>query len=314
MVEKLRSLGKKVDVVSKTHTASARVSGVTLDHWVRRHVLHGTCNADVLFLEEYTQSDVNLLTALNRVSHIQFLLAGDPNQFGSCYNSFRGQVVPDGKLESSRFLHRICGGKCLRLTECRRSDVELFNFYSTLVLGGLRFVTELGQVIQEARELFTYPGLCENNFCLSHRTRMRLNRELCLALKPAGAILLRCQQVKGQALAQNPCIWLWVGMHLLGATQSAKKGIRNGLLYRVVAIDLEGEQATLEHGDFRQALSFKEVTAYLRISFARTYASIQGDEVTGSLRLHDTKSKFFTRKHLYVGLSRARDASKVSVL
>ena len=47
IVEQLRSLGKRVDIISKTHTASRRAgNGVTADHWVRKHVLHGCCSAD----------------------------------------------------------------------------------------------------------------------------------------------------------------------------------------------------------------------------------------------------------------------------
>jgi hypothetical protein len=100
---------------------------------------------------------------------------------------------------------------------------------------------------------------------------------------------------------------------LLGATQSRKKGIRNGLFYRVDAIDLESECVSLDREDVKYHLTFKDVAAFLRPSFTRTYASIQGDEVAGSLKLWDTTSKFFTMKHLYVGLSRARDSTKVCV-
>jgi hypothetical protein len=41
IVERLLCAGKRVDVISKTHTASMRAGGVTVDHWVRRHILHG---------------------------------------------------------------------------------------------------------------------------------------------------------------------------------------------------------------------------------------------------------------------------------
>ena len=43
LVELLRAQGKKVDVISKTHSASSRAGGCTADHWVRRHVIHGAC-------------------------------------------------------------------------------------------------------------------------------------------------------------------------------------------------------------------------------------------------------------------------------
>jgi hypothetical protein len=41
IVERLRRDGTRVDVISKTHTASRRAGGSTADHWVRRHTLCG---------------------------------------------------------------------------------------------------------------------------------------------------------------------------------------------------------------------------------------------------------------------------------
>ena len=47
LVELLRAQGKTVDVISKTHSASARAGGVTADHWVRKHVINGACTGGV---------------------------------------------------------------------------------------------------------------------------------------------------------------------------------------------------------------------------------------------------------------------------
>jgi hypothetical protein len=55
IVERLRHMGKKVDVMSKTHTASQRAGGVTADHWVRRHILNGTAICDYLWIDEVSQ-------------------------------------------------------------------------------------------------------------------------------------------------------------------------------------------------------------------------------------------------------------------
>ena len=49
------------------------------------------------------------------------------------------------------------------------------------------------------------------------------------------------------------------------------------------------------------------------LSFAQTYASCQGTDFEGKLRLHDTTHKFFTRRHLFVGLSRATESGAVDV-
>ena len=68
-----------------------------------------------------------------------------------------------------------------------------------------------------------------------------------------------------------------------------------------------------EGGSETLSLSFGQVATLLRLTFARTYASVQGQEFSESLALHDTRSKHFTRTHLYVALSRAKHADQIAV-
>ena len=42
-------------------------------------------------------------------------------------------------------------------------------------------------------------------------------------------------------------------------------------------------------------------------------ASCQETDFEGTLRLHDTTHKFFTRRHLFVGLSQAKSSAAVDV-
>lgn len=57
-------------------------------------------------------------------------------------------------------------------------------------------------------------------------------------------------------------------------------------------------------------LTFEQVKLWLRLSYAQTYASVQGSEFTAHLRLHDTTHHFFTLKHLFVGLSRKSEGGE----
>ena len=43
------------------------------------------------------------------------------------------------------------------------------------------------------------------------------------------------------------------------------------------------------------------------------YALCQGTEFDGTLRLHDTTHRFFKRRHLFVGLLRAKSSAAVGV-
>ena len=64
IVERLRSLGKKVVCISKTHVASSRINGITADLYVRRSILAGTPSLDVLFVDEIGQLDISLWSQL----------------------------------------------------------------------------------------------------------------------------------------------------------------------------------------------------------------------------------------------------------
>ncbi len=99
---------------------------------------------------------------------------------------------------------------------------------------------------------------------------------------------------------------LWPGLQLLGCGGLVK----NQVLYRIQKI--EGEELWLE--GLQKPLSFAQAKSSLRLSFAQTYASVQGTEYSEPLRLHDCGHKFFTRKHLFVGLSRSRSGALVSLV
>ena len=104
---------------------------------------------------------------------------------------------------------------------------------------------------------------------------------------------------------------IWPGIQLLGAVPTKRKGIRNGCLYTVAEVGGDTVRIQELAG---VTLTFDQVKSWLRLSYAQTYASVQGSEFTAQLRLHDTTHHFFTIRHLFVGLSRARAAKDVCVV
>jgi hypothetical protein len=311
LIEQLKALGKKVDIIAKTHTASARAGGVTADHYVRRAILHGACTVDVIWVEEVSQIECSLWAQLNKVNK-QWILSGDFNQFPPVFDSWRGCEVSEGYLERSAMFYRMAGGNKLTMRTCRRADQFLFDFYGSLIKGGCRFHLPLADVIEEARMLFHFEGVARNNLCISHVQRRRINKEVNLALKPSGAILIRAKAEKGQLNAAQP-MYIWEGIQLLGCTSAVKKGIRNNVLYEVTKIGDESIWVKGECSDEELRLSFSQVAALCRLPFARTYASVQGTEFSDELRLHDVSNRHFTMRHLFVAISRARDRSKIDI-
>ena len=120
-------------------------------------------------------------------------------------------------------------------------------------------------------------------------------------------------EIGGRVLRGNSAqtMLIWPGIQLLGAVPTERKGIRNGCLYTVSEINMSNVHVQELPG---VTLTFDQVKSWLRLSYAQTYASVQGSEFTSQLRLHDTTHHFFTQRHLFVGLSRARAAKDVSVV
>ena len=163
---------------------------------------------------------------------------------------------------------------------------------------------DLNEILKQAKGIFKFEGIARHNLVLSHQRRMKLNREIAIQIKPPGAIMIRCKSHKGQTM-QSQTMWIWEGCELLGA---GTHKVKNGIMYKLEAI--EDEHVLFTTGE---RLTFQEVARDLRMSFAQTYMSCQGSEFHDSLKLWDCDSKFFTLKHLYVGMSRSRDSAKVAI-
>ena len=126
-------------------------------------------------------------------------------------------------------------------------------------------------------------------------------------LAPAEAVRL---EIAGRAARGNAAqtMLIWPGIVLIGCVAASRCGIQNGVLYKVV--DVNDEKVWLQ-GDV--ILTHDQAKKWLRLSYAQTYASCQESEFDGPLMLHDCSHKFFSRKHLFVGLSRAKLAAEVGL-
>ena len=303
LVERLRAAGKRVDVISKTHAASRRANGKTADHWVRKYVLCGGVYCDVLWIDEISQVDAGLLLQLSKLTYrkMQFVLSGDFNQFPPIGSCFRGAAVSDDAFETSRLLHTMAQGNKVLLTECRRSSTMLFDFYSSLIPGQSRYETPMAEVLRCAKTLFTYDGTRRWNLVVSHRRRQMINAHM--NHEEAQQYLEHVTKV-GDML-------LWPGQQLFGAVSKTKRNIQNACLYTIDKIVPEESLVFLTGTE--RPFTFDEIKTWTKLSYAQTYASCQGSEYSGSLCLHDTKHTHFSRRHLFVGLSRAKEGTQIRI-
>ena len=172
---------------------------------------------------------------------------------------------------------------------------------TSLIYGGARFEQPLGAVLAAARARFCLQGPAQYNLCISHRKRIQLNREANERERRAHPAVL----VRAGTNARAQDMWVWPGLRLLGC--AGHRLIRNGVLYEVEAV---GDDS-ITVGEGRR--TFQQAVTSLRLAYAQTYASCQGTEFSGSVALFDTTNRHFSRRHLFVALSRARKAEDICV-
>jgi hypothetical protein len=258
--------------------------------------LNGAATADVLWIDECYQLETNLWSQLNKLSGRQFILSGDPNQFSALWDNWRGVPVKEDAFQQSNLLLRLCGCNRMTLTRCMRSEVGLFSFYASLIRGGSRFLMPMPSVLLEARATFCRQGPAEHNLCISHRKRHQINKEA----NERERLLHPAVFVKGEQ-----SMWVWPGLVLFGSSGGRKT--RNGVPYVIESV---GDDHVVAGG---VKIQFQHLASTMRLPWAQTFASCQGTEFEGSLAIHDSDNKHFTRRHLFVALSRAKRAEDVCV-
>ena len=308
IVAALRSEGRRVDVVAKTHAACQNFGAgcVTADHFVRKYLRNGRCPSAALVVEEFSQISTYLWADLAKapLTGAAAILVGDHAQLGAVCDTWAGSPVT-ASLERSDLFHELAAGHRVTLTENRRSDGALFDFYTSLRAGA---PTErpLAEALVDARTRF--PVSEEEpryTLCLSHAARRAVNWARCLQEKPGAAVLFEAPDaIRGDAPEDK---WLWAGAQVIGAGGKAKKG----LLYSVKEVSNDG--CVLSGGGDEARLTADQTVKCVRLSYAITYAACQGLTLPGRVRLIETESPHFGVRHLYVGASRATSASLLEV-
>ena len=196
----------------------------------------------------------------------------------------------------------------LTLTENKRSDPPLFDWFASLIPGGFRFGTDLEDILKEASAAFPRePGRPDYTLCISHRRRMSVNRADNLAKKPADAVLIKAVESKPGDLNVPQDMWCFPGQQLIGCCRGRAE-VANGCFYTVEFVD--ASHLTLE-GDIK--LSHSMASRCLRLTHALTMASCQGLTLPGRMRIVETANPHFTLKHLFVALSRATAFNLVEI-
>ena len=108
-------------------------------------------------------------------------------------------------------------------------------------------------------------------------------------------------------------MFLYEGLLLIGHLQERKCHVINGGFYSVVSAASDQCVVTCVATGRTLTLATPFVARHLRLAFAITMASAQGSTLKGRIRIYSRHPRF-TRRHLFVCLSRATSAELLEVV
>ena len=236
------------------------------------------------------------------------LLSGDENQLPALFDQFCGSEIEPGSWHNSRLLWEMAQGNHLKLTVCHRSDVFLFDFYSSLIRPGFRYSLGMETIVAHCLETFPPKGEKHlHNICISHRRRIRLNSDLNKHYKQNATWINVVPDNYTHNAGQS--FWLHVGLSMIACVQNSTK-LKNNLRYTVQGYDDENIQLLAQTGD-NITVSMDVAKKHLRLGYCTTLASCQVREFN-ELSIFDLKSPKMTRTMLYVALSRCTDSKHLA--
>ena len=329
--EELEEKGETVKVISLTHVAARNVNGQTAHSFAHRFIQHGRYKG-YLLIDEISMMCLPLLAALETLSlsGCRIICFGDWDQLPPINNTWRGNAVTPKLFKDSRLMKVWCESTMFVLTRCRRSDQEHFNWYTSIPRMTLQGAKE------EARERLPPNGYrADWNLVISHNRRIKLNDLLQKAATEAyktnmdTTLIVHVEpfpqipesEVNTRCLMRNvpQAFDCWPGTHLIGVDNEHKKVV-NGALLEVMDIDssicVEGGKGIFirdRETDEEFSMSIAQIAKHTRLCWAVTYPAVQGRTLDGTVRLWDVDSKHFTLEALYIGVSRARHGSLVSL-
>ena len=171
-------------------------------------------------------------------------------------------------------------------------------------------------MVAEARKAFPSQGFAQVNLVISHKRRVSINAKIQARRlreeRPADVLCLTAYK-QSVANVSQPMV-LWKGVPLTAVLDGLSKcGIYNSQLLTVQGWSDKDIEVVCQEGGQKYTVTYEFCRRSLRLAYAMTYASIQARTCQGTVALWDTKHSKFSRRHLVMGLSRAKTTKDVWV-
>jgi hypothetical protein len=261
--------------VAPTYVAAKQMrGGITCQAAVQRNV-HNRFQVQVMVVDEVSMVSTNLLERMARwsIMGLKFVLLGDFSQLLP--------VGVDGntrwRVEDSRTFMKLAGNLRIVLNQNRRAAADPEHFKRIMALRPM--VDEpMDHIVPAFMQHYPWTGPATQPIayyiCLSHRTRMRINRwQNVLEMNRQDRVLLVPSYGFQKGCSSQPQdMWIWPGLHLIGGGRTSRN-VLNGVVY--IVVNFTDEAITVKtHPDFTTdpeatiELPIREAAENLRLCYA----------------------------------------------
>ena len=178
------------------------------------------------------------------------------------------------------------------LTQPHRCDPQHYRFYTTLP-------EDLGEAVALAKRRHPPNTNADWNLVMSNARRKGISITKQMRMATGRQTVMVPQ-------GEDPAYPLFVATKLIGCL-TIKKCV-NGAFYEVLSIGKVCQVRDELTGEVWEA-SPEDLSQCCQLRHAMTYSKCQGQSLIGTVALWDLHSEHFTRRHLYVGISRVRHGS-----
>ena len=256
-----------------------------------------------------------LLTLLEglELMGVKFVLMGDWHQLQPPMNRWRADPVRGDAFESSRLLHLWSEGTEFRMARCRRSGREFFEFCESLL------PLSLEEGVRKCRQSFP-PGpgplylQADIHLVLSHHRRRSLNKQC----QEAATVAYRASTPDGLVVSIEAPVSddkkllntaqtfdLFEGTRLIGSNNETKHVV-NGSFLKVGEVRPNDCDVTDEHNGEVFVLTHLQLAQSTRLAWAITVLASQSREFDSRVCLWDLGSRHYSKRSLYVAMTRVR--------
>jgi hypothetical protein len=303
LVARLKERGVEAHVVAFTHVAAQNAEGGTILHELyanKRQKQVALCvdEASMVPLRMWAQ-----LAKLHFTCAMVYVFGDWAGQFQPIADQGREDLLRG--IEWSNFMHALCNGCRVELNKFRRGGDQA---HFDLVGGIYPSLCTLEVALPRAKERYPAQGRPMGTvLVVTHRARVAYNAEMNVRLSPRDFVeLAPARPVSGANQPQR--MRLWRGIVLM-AVVGAHKLLKNGLRYRVEEVAETARLVWIDDAGAARGepfeMSLEDVAQDLRLTHALVYYSCQARTIHGPLRLAQTDSRWFSLRHLIVGLGRA---------